>query len=377
MNKTLDNSQGQIFYGMHFYPGVAEYEDPNDGPFRVFINEDTIRAMGPSFAGRPIFVDHVNEVDEDIDTLRNEADGWVIESFFNAADGKTWAKFILVSDRALEAVKRGYKLSNAYIPKSFGQGGLWNGVQYSREVTDGEFEHLAIVQNPRYEESVIMTPEQFKSYNNKKTVELTKLSNAKGEPKMKFFKRTKVENSVDLESTMVELPKSKVEMSLTKLINDHDAILNMNGYANGDHMVKVGEKDEMSVNDLVKKHLEACNELESMKAKNDGDEKDMEDPAVDNDSESETEKDQMADVGDRGGDKYLSNEDDEEKDDNKKDKKDGLKNTMTVEQAKKVLAKDKALRLKNANLRDEDEEYAVVDLPTDQIARGKARYGSN
>jgi hypothetical protein len=141
MNVRTINSKGQIFYGMHFYPGVAEYEDPEEGPFRVFINENTIRNMGPSFAGRPIFVDHVDEVDDNLEELHGKEDGWVIESFFNAADGKTWAKFIVVSERGLTAIRRGYKLSNAYIPKSFSDGGLWNGVTYKKEVTAGEYEH--------------------------------------------------------------------------------------------------------------------------------------------------------------------------------------------------------------------------------------------
>lgn len=378
----VDNSKGRIFYGMHFYPGVARYDSPNAESFTIFINEDTIRKMGPTFAGRPIFVEHVDEVADSVDAERENADGWVIESFFNAADGKNWAKFIIVSDRGLAAIARGYRLSNAYIPNSFGQGGVWNGVDYQREVLDGEYEHLAIVQNPRYEESVIMSPEEFKNYNDEKTVELKRLANSKekGESTMKLniFKRTKVENSIDLDGMIVELPKSKKELALTKVVEEYDKILNMNGYANGDHMVKVGDKDEMSVNDLVKKHLDMCNEMEGMKQKNaaseDGGEPGEDDPAMENDSEEEIKAAGMKDVGDRGGDKSLENEEDDEEDDKKKKNK--MKNEMTLDEARKVIAREKALRLKNANLREQDVEIATVSIPSDQIARGKARYGS-
>lgn len=383
---NLQNSKGDIFYGMHFYPGVARYETPDKESFTIFINEDTIRNMGPSFAGRPIFVEHVEDVNENVNELRKEADGWVMESFFNQADGKNWVKFIVVSDKGKAAIRNGWKLSNAYIPTSFGKGGVWNGVDYQREVLDAEYEHLAIVQNPRYEESVIMTPDQFKAYNDDKTVELKRLANSKyekGESKMKLniFKRTKVENSVDLEGMIVELPKSKKEIAISKLVEEYDRIENMNGYANGDHMVKVGEKDEMSVNDLVKKHLDMCNEMESMKAKNaageDGGEPGMDedDPAVDNDSEKEIEDAGMADVGDRGGDKHLKNDDEEDGEEDKK--KDKMKNQkMTLEEARKILAKEKALKLKNAHLNVQEQEYATLSLPADQVARGKARYGS-
>jgi PHD/YefM family antitoxin component YafN of YafNO toxin-antitoxin module len=384
----FDNSQGKIFYGMHFYPGVARYEAPDKEPLTVFINEDTIRNMGPTFAGRPVFVEHVEEVDDNVNELRKEADGWVIESFFNQADGKNWAKFIIVSDRGYEAIRRGYRLSNAYIPQLSQKGGVWNGVDYQSEVINGEFEHLAIVKNPRYEESVILTPEEFKNYNDEKTVELKRLSNSnnRGERKMKLniFKRTKVENSVDLDGMIVELPKSKKEISLTKVVDEYDKILNMNGYANGDHMVKVGEKDEMSVNDLVKKHLAACNELEGLKknaSREDGgepgpDDKDADDSGLENDDEDKRVASGEKDVGDRGGDDSLDNEEDNE--DESEDKKKKMKNdVLTISEAKKILAKEKAARLKNANLREHDEEIAIVSLPADQVARGRALYGTS
>ncbi len=201
--------------------------------------------------------------------------------------------------------------------------------------------------------------------------------------KLNIFKRTKVENSVDLDGMIVELPKSKKEMSITKVVDEYDKILNMNGYANGDHMVKVGEKDEMSVNDLVKKHLDVCNELEGLKTKNadreDGGEPgpdDADDPAVENDDEDKQVAAGEKDIGDRGGDDSLDNEEDDQDDDDKKDKK--MKNdVLTIAEAKKVLAKEKAKRLKNANLRDNEEEVALVSLPGDQVARGKALYGSS
>lgn len=366
----VENSKGKVFYGMHFYPGLAEYTDPvKNENFRVYVNENTIRQMSPTFAGCPVFVDHVDEVDADINQVRNEADGWVVESFFNPADGKTWAKFIIVSDRGLQAIQRGYRLSNAYAPQVSNQGGLWNGITYRGEVTGGVFEHLAIVQNPRYDESVIMTPEEFKAHNEKSQIELKKLSNSKDKKgdqtvKLNIFTRKKVENTLDFENTIVELPKSKKEMSIEALVNAMDKIENMHGYASGDHMVKVGE-NEMSVNDLVSKHIEACNSLEEMKkekeapVENDGDESDMEDPAVENEGE-------LDDMGDES----VSNEEDEAEEKKKKEK-------MSNELKAKTLAdaKAKALKLKNAHLNAIEEEAPTILLPEDQVARGLARYG--
>lgn len=381
------NGKAERFYGMHFYPGVARYEEPGKEPLTVLVNENTIRKMSPTFCGAPLFVDHVEGIDDhNVEINKDASDGWVIRSFYNEADGKTWCEFMVHTKRGLEAIKRGYRLSNAYVPSQYGDGGMWNGVEYDKTVLDGSFEHLAIVMNPRYEESVIMTPEEFKAYNEKQTVELKRLTNSndKKETKMKLniFKRTKVENSLDLDGMMVELPKSKQEMSLTKVVEAYDTILNMNGYANGDHMVKVGE-EEHSVNDLVKKHMNLVKEMEGMKAKNaemdeksEGEELDDEilsdddvqnddDESVDNDSSDQIETFGEKSVDGRGGDQHLPNPQEDKFDKEKK-----------VRNAKKA-ARIKAERLKNAHLNAREEEAAFISLPKDQVARGKARYGSN
>jgi len=342
MAKTLP----KVYYGLHFYPGVAEYREAGQEPYRIFIAEDAIKNMGPTFQGRPVYVEHVDEVN--LENLHNEADGYVMESFFNKSDGKHWVKFIVVSDRGHEAIRMGWKLSNAYIPKEFAGGGLCNGVEYTREVTKGEYEHLAIVRVPRYEESVILTPDQFKEYNTKKETELSRLTNSKGEKSMlNFFKKAKVENSADLEATVVVLPKSKKEMTITQLVNEMDAIQNMNGYANGDHMVKVGA-EEMSVNDLSKKYAEMCNSAKEEEAKKNSEEEDKKE----NGDEEEKKE----------------NADEEEK----KEKKENNDEEAKVDE-KKEMKKNHFNSLKNANRNQKTE---TVDLSEDKVARGKARYGS-
>lgn len=366
MAKTLP----KVYYGLHFYPGVAEYREPGKEPYRIFVGEDTIKNMGPTFQGRPVYVEHVDEVN--LENLHNEADGYVMESFFNKADGKHWVKFIVVSDRGHEAIRMGWKLSNAYIPKEFAGGGLCNGVEYTREVTKGEYEHLAIVRVPRYEESTILTPDQFKEYNTRKELELSRLTNSKGEKSMlNFFKKAKVENSADLEATVVVLPKSKKEMTITQLVNEMDAIHNMHGYASEDHMVKVGE-NEMSVKELVKKHSDCMNELEALKnpkKENEGDEEkkenaDDEEKKENGDDDVEAkkklkeleaheDKEIAAKKGNEGEDEKKENEDD------KKEEKEVKKNHFTS--------------LKNAH---HNQQPKTVDLSEDKVARGKARYGS-
>lgn len=365
---TLE-AKGSIWYGLHFYPGVAEYREEGKEPYRVFLNEDTLRSMDPTFQGCPVFVLHVDEIETDLNSLRSEADGWVVESFYNQADGKHWAKFVIVSEKGEEAIKRGLKLSNCYYPKSFAPGGLWNGVAYEKEIKEASYEHLAIVPDPRYQESVIMTPDQFKQYNDDNIAELKKLSNNnEGAPKMKlnFFKRAKVENSTDLESMSVLLPKSNVEVSLLKLINEMDekeAHKNEEKMAEGHHMVEcMGNK--MSVNEMVNAFKAMKDELEDMK-------KPKEEPKENDDDGMENE------------------EDDGEPQDNKKpnesDDKVAMKKEMApekeegkeVKDAKKANALEKAEAIKNAGFNNSSLTQAPeLFLPMHQLARGKSLFGS-
>lgn len=256
---------GKRYYGLHFSPGVAQYQDSEqEQPYNIFLNQNTINKMDSTFQGKPIFVNHRNEVTpKDLET----ADGYIVKSFFNQKDGMQWCEFLVTSDAGHEAINKGYQLSNAYVVKNSTHGGEWHAVPYSKEVTDAEYDHMALVPNPRYKESRIMTPEEFQKYNEEKSIELKRMTNSKEDKKsmFNFFKRSKFENA-DLDTMSVVLPKSGVEISLTKLINDADAdMAKEKKAANHDHMVNINDK-EMSVGDLVKAHCALMNEFESMKS---------------------------------------------------------------------------------------------------------------
>lgn len=367
---------------MHFYPGVAEYQEPGKDPYRVYLNEDTIRSMDPTFAGRPIFVEHVDEVDSDIDELRKEADGWVIESFYNSADGKHWVKFIVVSERGERGIRNGMRLSNAYVPRSEKNGGLWNGVQYAKEITSGEYEHLAIVKNPRYEESVIMTPDEFKQHNEDKIVELKRLSNSKDERKsnkmaFKIFKKSKVENAIDPDLSIV-LPKSARELTITQLVNEMDEMEEKkkanNVEADHSHMVKMHDGSMCNVGELLEKHKALHDELESMKGKNENEEEsDLKTESVDVDSESDTEMEN----DDSGDDKSAKKKALELAEHEEKEIVEAKKKNDIVLAQKKAAAKKKADAVRNAHINNSLEETQVIEFSADQVERGKARYGSN
>lgn len=257
--------------GLHMCEGVAEYKYPDREPQRILVLENAIKEMDQTYQGCPVFVIHRDKVDVD-DFLNQEPDGIVVRSFYNKADGKHWAEFMTFTDEAENRIQQGWQLSNAYKPESPGPGGEWHGVSYDQEVRGGEYEHLAIVPNPRYKESVILTPDQFKAYNSDKEQELLRIANSddseQGDDLM-FFKRETLKNSKELEQTEVTLPKSKRTMTLLTLVNEADEYeLSMKEpqMANMDHLIEHNGK-KCNVQQFVAEYDGLANELSELKKK--------------------------------------------------------------------------------------------------------------
>lgn len=374
----MRNEKGTVWYGLHFYPGVAEYREPDKEPYRVFLNESTIRKMDATFPGRPVFVLHTEDElkGKSVDELREMADGWVIESFFNAADGKHWAKFITVTEKAEQRIRQGWTLSNAYFWSNSTRGGQWNGVDYQREITEAEYDHLAIVPNPRYEESIVLTPEQFKTYNEEKLSELRRLQNNKKEDtmKLKFFERKKVENQADLENLVVLLPQSKRELTIQDAVEKLDTLLLKNADQPLEKAsVKIDDEETLTVSELKEKYVALKNAYKEMEneddCENEDDEDEDDEDVMENEDDEEARKKALA---------MAEHEEKEMAEKKKANKK--KKNALTVEEQKKrEKDKKKADELRNANKRYQENDFDVPEAGTeylDGISRGKSRYGS-
>lgn len=333
------NQMPQRYFGLHMSPGVAEYQE-KEGSLTILVNEDAIKKMDATFSGKPVYVDHVPEVDVSKVEL---ADGFVVKSFYNAFDGKHWVEFMVVSDKGHEAIRKGWRLSNAYIPKTYATGGQWHGVTYQKEVTDGEYEHLAIVNNPRYDESVIYTADEFKAYNERKETELKRLANSKQGEKsvLKIFKKTKIENEADFDQMMVTLPKSKVDKTFAETVELADKFVNMAGYAAAEHMVKVNDDEEMSVGDMTDCYNKMKNAEKERVMKEEEEKMKMNKEIPEDKKEVAAEREEPQ-VGN------------------------------ALEKVEKDQKHFDALQ----NAEKNQPKMAVVDLDMDRIARGKARYGS-
>ena len=210
-----DELRGDTYVGLHFQPGVAEYSDKPgmDGkPLRIYIDEVTAKRMDPTFSGCPVFVNHkdgITKADE------NKVAGWVQRSFYNRFDGNHWVEFVVTSDEGKQAIKNGYRLSNCYKNLKRGKPGVWHGVSYDEQIMGGEYEHLALVKSPRYDESIILNSKEFKEYNSIKENQLFKLANSKDNRRKSARRKLyQINNSVEsrLNNKSSARNKSKLRM---------------------------------------------------------------------------------------------------------------------------------------------------------------------
>ncbi len=253
----------KVFYCKHMQAGVAKYENE-----MILIENEALKKMMPTFAGKPVYVEHT---EVNIDKIQEEADGYVSECFYNENDGWYWNKFIAISDNAQQKIREGWSVSNAYMPTQSGEGGVWHNVDYDRQILDGEYSHLAIVPNPRYEQACIMTPERYKAYNDELKNQLIELKNSKKESKfsiigglkMKLWKKKKEDEIKNAEDIVVELEDGKT-MVLSEMVNavkkneeeekEKEEKENECEKYNEDDKVEVGD-EMMTVKELKNKYM--------------------------------------------------------------------------------------------------------------------------
>lgn len=316
----------------------------------VLVDTKAMIGLAKTMEGVPVVVEH-----QDIDdaNLRTQADGYVTESFYNELDGCLWAKMLVISDNAKQKIREGWGVSNCYEVKKWGDSGIHNNLPYNREVEGGEFQHLAIVQNPRYEKAVILTPEKFKEYQQSRKAELEQLINSK-EP-AKTINNQQEENKMSIISKLFKNKKEEVTAidaeTFVELKNDK------------------GEVEEVTIQSMI-------DALVNAKKKNeDEDKKEKELENQDSEVDVEGEKMPLKELINRYSEmknKCKNEADEEEKKKKEEEEKENAKkkNEKEAEEGSQYFEE-----LKNAA----DKKFAATEFEStiDKIARGKERYGVN
>ncbi len=220
------------YFGLHFRDGIAGgYKAKSGKTINVLITEEAINKMRSTYEGKPIFTEnHVKEVTDD--NIQNSV-GYVVKSFHNPDDGHEWVEFLITKQEGDHAIKNGWKLSNSFDISDSAGGGYFHGVEYCQTIKNGVYDHVAIVQQPRYKESIILNPAEFKEYNKKKREEKEKFQNSiqnstqkTNEVFMPFglFSRTKLEKSEEILNACVRLDNGS-EFTISELVSKHTELM--------------------------------------------------------------------------------------------------------------------------------------------------------
>lgn len=136
--------------------GISTFED---GKTLLIKSEDLMR-FAEKFKGFPIIIDHV---DLDSGNVHQQRMG-VITSIWRGEDGWAWCEMLIDNAEAMDKLNEGWLVSCMYYITSEGPNGLYHDIPYDVLVLDIEPNHIAIVEDPRYEDVIVI--KNSKSKNN-------------------------------------------------------------------------------------------------------------------------------------------------------------------------------------------------------------------
>ena len=338
---------GVMFKGMHLEPGLVRYDDlvnpfTNATGMTLFLDRPGIEAIRNTFVGKPVYneMHPVAPVKPD-DIPTGVAVGAVAANASNAA-GEEEVSFLAWEKKAVENCRSGkYALSCSYFPTVDGVPGVHNSMAYDSKVVGGEYEHLAIVKNPRYEKSKIQAVQNSKE---------TPMADKKEGALAKIAKMVKklaggVDNAFDAPmATEVEM-EGGAKVSLEDLLTAHTALLNSKAAA-----AEV-EKNKITDDSIV--HVENGQPVTVGQLKADYAEfKKSALPTLKNEEKKDEEKKE-----EKKGDEKKEDKKDDEKKEAEKVKNAAAEQTRLDNEAKEKVAKEEAfLALKNAGLNRPEEK---------------------
>lgn len=193
-------------------PGLISYKDHRGGGLELLRRETIERAMN-SAIGNPLTVNHVWITPEN---RAAEENGHIREWYFNPGDGWFYVRGAVTTPRAKQLI-RVKKPSNGYAVTSWGPGGVYNGIRYDREITGIQFNHLAIVEQPRYTDSEFRLNSYDSVSNPNKSMKvfkiLKKLVTRENGTDGKPVESTKVESTEVAGDTTIEVDGQSVRLN--------------------------------------------------------------------------------------------------------------------------------------------------------------------
>ena len=201
VNSIISNASDwpTTVYIRHMENGIASYPSKK---MTLLINNEALLKMKNSLVNKPIYIEHKNLKEDTPENMENNMHGVIVENFLNPLDSWFWAKAVIFTDEAKSLIKKGWLVSNSYRATELSNtGGMYHNIPYDLEVKNGVYDHIALVERPRYEGVMILTPEEYKKYNQQLEIKLQN-SIPNNDKKRSYgmfnlFKKAKIEEAND------------------------------------------------------------------------------------------------------------------------------------------------------------------------------------
>lgn len=144
-----NKGRGRYFKSRFIEAGLVQYD------FGLcLLPKENLDKFVQGFVGCPVIIDHNEVYDDNAEDLRV---GTVSRVWFDETDGYYWCEGIIWDEKALDLIlNKGWSVSCQYdITEVDEQGGVHNGIDFDKTILNGSFEHLALVDAPRYEAALI------------------------------------------------------------------------------------------------------------------------------------------------------------------------------------------------------------------------------
>ncbi len=260
-------------------PGLVSYEDCGCG-LALLSHESIVNSM-QTFIGRPlILTPKLSHKHVEPETMERDASGYIDQVYFNSEDGWFYVEGVVFADKAKDAINKVGLVSCAYKVTKTGSGGERNAIKYQEEILQFSGEHLAIVDNPRYEGATIRLNSKQPTTNT--TMSLFKFwtkkpASSEGAPAaVEVVKENAVATVPDVSATATDISAdSEIELAGGEKITIGELIAarenSKSDGIEGDKEFVVNGK-AVKLNDLVAAYNK-CNADDEDKAKKDEDDK--------------------------------------------------------------------------------------------------------
>lgn len=241
--------------------GLVDYADMKLGT--LLLRKETIDQMIPSFIDKPVIIKHKEVTPGNFVDL---AVGYIKQIYFNSMDGWYYVDYLITHDEGHQCMDDGWGVSCAYKVNQIISGGKYHNIDYKGEIVAGQGEHLALVENPRYEdclnivngqEAVLYNEKTFQNRSQHKPEEKTMLFNLFGKKEEKGFsgdtlvdlgngKKVKLADVITFNNSLAEKHeidgKEEITLANGKKITLEEAVNNMKNAATDDKEKEDEEK---------------------------------------------------------------------------------------------------------------------------------------